>query len=98
MVRAWRRPSSLYVLHAAPVQTLRVQLMQIVQVVAAIATTEDINLVLVAIGGMHVARAWRHAGVLVREPLELLEIQDVHVVRRKRSLSEPAADDIQLVS
>lgn len=79
-------------------QTLRVQLMQIVQVVAAIASAEHVNLVLVAIGGMHVARAWWHARVLVREPLELLKIQDVHVVRCERSLSEPAADDIQLVS
>lgn len=46
---------------------------------------------------MHVARAWRLASVIVSQPLELYQVEYVHVGGRVGSLAKPAAYDVELV-
>ena len=55
-------------------QSMSIQLMKIVEVVASITTTEHIDLVTIAISCMHVARTWWLTGEAIFEPHELVEI------------------------
>lgn len=79
-------------------EALSIELVQVVEVVAAIAATEHINLILVAVSSVHVAWTRRYARILVCEPLKFLEIQNMHVICSEWTLAEPAANNIKLIS
>ena len=74
VIGSWRWPHTTYVLYVSPVEGRGIQLVQIVQIISAISSTEHVNFVLVAVGGVHVARAWWLAREFVVEPFELLQI------------------------
>lgn len=97
MIGSRRRPHAPNILYVSPVQSGGIQLMQIVEIVSAVSTSEHVNFVLIAVGSMHVARTWWLASIVVVEPFELLQIQDVHIVRCKWTLSQPTTDDIESI-
>ena len=74
VIGSWRWSHSSNVLDVTPVEGRGIQLVQIVQIISAISSTEYVNFVLVAVGGVHVARAWRLTCEFVVEPFELLQI------------------------
>ena len=74
MIGSWRWSHSTNVLDVTPVEGRGIQLVQIVQVISAVSSTEHVNFVLVAVSGVHVARAWWLACEFVVEPFELLQI------------------------
>lgn len=45
--------------YLAPLKVNSVKLMQVVQVVLAVTTPEYIDFIVIAVGSVHVARAWR---------------------------------------
>jgi len=59
---------------------------EVVQVVTAVATSEDVDFVLITVGRVHVARPGRLSCKLVVEPLELLQVKDVHIISCERAL------------
>jgi len=60
--------------------------MEVIQIVATITSSENINLFVIAICGVHVAGARRCATGLEVQPSEVYEVQDVHVIRSQRPL------------
>lgn len=87
MIGTWWWPLAFYVLDTSPVQGVRVQLVQVVEVVSSVATSEDVDLVFEAVSCVHVAWARWLPGELIVQPFELLEVQDVHVVSSEWALS-----------
>lgn len=71
--------------------------MQIVQVVAAIAAPEHVNSPIVRICSVHVAWAGWLARRRVIEPSLLIDFEHVKIVSCQRTLTQPAADDVQFV-
>lgn len=85
-------------LHTSPMQCLCIQLMQVIQIVSTISSTENINLIFIAISRVHVAWAWWLTGKLVVEPFKFLEIKNVHIISCERSLSKPSTNDVKFVT
>ena len=98
MIGSRRRPHSTNVLDVSPVKSRCIELVQIVEVVSAISSSEHVNFVLIAVGRVHVARARWLAGKFVVEPLELLQVENMHIVGGKRPLTKPSTDDVQTIS
>jgi hypothetical protein len=59
MVGSRRRLLSMDIFHVFPVERIRIEHVQIVEVVTPVSSTENKNVVFVGIYGVHVARAWR---------------------------------------
>ena len=75
--RGWLAPLGS---RSAPLEGLRIELIQIVKVVLAIATAEYVDLIVIAVSSVHIAGArWDPLG---RElyPSIHLEIQNMHVI------------------
>jgi len=98
VVGSWRWSHSTNVLNVSPVEGRGIELVQIVQIVSAISSSEHVNFVLVAVRRVHVARTRWLACEFVVEPFELLQIEDMHVVRGKRPLTKPSTNDVQTIS
>jgi len=71
-----------------------IELMQIIQIISAITSSEDIDFIFVAISCMHIAWTWWLASEFTVEPSELLQVQNVHIVGCERTLSKPTTDDV----
>jgi hypothetical protein len=98
VVGSWRWSHSSNVLNVSPMKGRSIELVQIVQVVTTIASTEYVNFILVAVSGMHVARTRWLASKFVVEPFKLLQIEDVHIVSSKWPLTKPSTNDVQAIS
>lgn len=98
VIGSWRWPHSTHVLYVPPMKSRGIELVQIIQVVSAVSSSEDVYFVLITIGGVHVAWTWWLSCKFVVEPLELLQIKDVHVVGGKWPLAKPPTDDVQTIS
>lgn len=98
MVGSRWRSHAAHVLHVSPMQRRGIELVQIVEVVAPVSASEDVDLVLVAICRVHVAGTWWLACELIVQPFELLQVQDVHVVGSKGPLPKPTANDVESIA
>lgn len=98
VIGSWRRSHSTDVLNVSPVESRCIELVQIVEVVSTISSSEHVNFVLVAVSRVHVARARWLAGKFVVEPLKLLQVENMHIVGGKRPLTKPSTDDVQAIS
>ena len=74
-----------------------IKFMQVVKVVSSVATSKDIDLVLIAVGSVHITRTWRFTSMLIIKPLKLLQIENVHIVSRKRSLTKPSSNNVESI-
>ena len=88
------RPCCIWTL---PLEVDRVELMQIVQIVLPISSSEDIDATVIAISRVHVARSWRAALSVEVKPLSVLQVKDVHVIGSQGSLPKPAADNVKFM-
>lgn len=80
-----------------PLVRLCVQLMQVIEVVLAVAAPEDVDLFIITVCGVHVAGTGRDSLRLEVEPHIILEVENVHIFSRQRSLAQPSADYVQLM-
>lgn len=74
-----------------------IKLMQIIEIVSSVATSKDIDLVLITVGSVHITRTWRFTSMLIIKPLKLLQIENVHIVSCKRSLTEPSSNNVKSI-
>lgn len=98
MIGSWWRSHSTDVLNVSPVESRCIELVQIVQIISSISTSEHVNFVFVAVSCMHVARTRWLTCKFVVEPFELLKIENMHIICSKRSLTKPTTNDVKTIS
>jgi len=72
--------------------------MQVIEVVTAITPSKNVYLIFVAVGRVHIARSWRITSELIIKPFKLSQVQYMHIIRCKWSLTEPPTYYVKLVS
>ena len=68
---------------------LCVELVQVIEVISAIASSEDVDLIVVSISRVHVAGTRRLSCVSEVDPAHLNQVQDVHIIGGKGALTKP---------
>ena len=66
--------------HFGPFMLFSVELVQIIQVIATITTSEYIYRLFVSISSVHIARTWRFSLSLMWQPSQILKIKYMKVV------------------
>ena len=74
MISSWWWSSPFDILYTSPMQTLRIQLMKIIKIIASITASEHINFILITIRCMHIAGPWRNTRKLIVQPFEFLKV------------------------
>ena len=97
MICSWRGSQPADVLHTPPMVSGSVKLMQVIEIVSTITSSENINLIFVAISSMHVARTWWFSCKLIIHPFEVLKIQHMHVICSEWTLSKPPSNNVESV-
>ncbi len=69
--------------------------MQVIEVVPTITTSEYIHLLVIAVSSMHITGARWNASHLNVKPPEAGQVQDMHVVRRQWSLTQPPSNYVK---
>ena len=72
--------------------------MQIVEIVAAVASPKHVNVCLVSICRVHITGARSLPTHGKCHPFEALEVEDMKIVSSQGSLSQPPADYVEFVS
>lgn len=78
-------------------ECLGTELMQIIQIISSVSSSEHIYFVLKTVCSVHIARSRWLPCELIVQPLKLFEVQNVHVISCERTLSQPATDDIEFI-
>jgi len=98
VIGSWRWALASIVEYVSPVERISIEFVKIVEVVTSVSTSEQVNLILIGISGVHVARTWGLTSKLVVQPFELFKIQYMHIICSKWTLPKPSSDNIQTVS
>ena len=66
--------------YLGPLQGQSVQFMQIIKIVFAITSSEDINFFVIAVSSVHVTGSWGISFSIEFKPFKLLKIKNVQVI------------------